>query len=51
MIEGFALGGNNKAAADTLKSLKPGDLVAIKYATDFERHRIQQIDVRPAATK
>ena len=28
---------------ELLKSLKKGDIVAIKYATDFERHRILEI--------
>jgi hypothetical protein len=51
MIEGFALGGAAKNAGDVLKSLKPGDLVAIKYTTDGERHRIAQIEVKPAAEK
>jgi hypothetical protein len=51
MIEGFALGGGGKDSAEVLKSLNPGDLVAIKYATDFERHRIQQIEVKPAPAK
>lgn len=55
MIEGFALNGDaakeGKAVSDILKSLNPGDRVAIKYATDFERHRILKIDVRPAKAK
>ena len=54
MIEGFALNGpaeKVKAAADVLKALKPGDVVAIKYTTDGERHRIQQIEVKPAAAQ
>lgn len=40
-----------KASAEILKTLKPGDLVAIKYTTDGERHRIQQIEVKPGAAK
>jgi hypothetical protein len=51
MIEGFALNGppdKVKAAADVLKSLKPGDTVAIRYATDFERHRILEIEKKAA---
>jgi hypothetical protein len=51
MIEGFALNGppdKVKPALDILKSLNPGDIVAIKYGTDFERHRILQIEVKPA---
>jgi hypothetical protein len=51
MIEGFALGGSSKDAAAILKSLKPDDLVAIKYITDFERHRIVQIETKPAPAK
>jgi len=54
MIEGYALNGppeKTKAVSDILKSLNPGDLVAIKYATDFERHRILQIEVRPSPTR
>jgi hypothetical protein len=54
MIEGFALNGSpekTRPASDILKSLNPGDLVAIKYATDFERHRILQIDVKSAPAK
>jgi hypothetical protein len=54
MIEGFALNGppeKAKPASDILKSLNPGDMVAIKYATDFERHRILQIEVKPAPAK
>jgi hypothetical protein len=49
MIEGFALGGNSAAVSkDVLKSLNPGDVVGIRYITDLERHRIQQIQVKPA---
>lgn len=54
MIEGFALNQSPDkptAVSDTLKSLNPGDLVAIKYATDFERHRILQLEVKPAPAK
>lgn len=54
MIEGFALNGSpekTKPASDILKSLNPGDLVAIKYATDFERHRILQIEMKSPPTK
>lgn len=54
MIEGFALNGppdKVKAAADVLKSLKKGDVVAIRYATDGERHRILQIELKPAGKK
>jgi hypothetical protein len=50
MIEGFALGAS-KGPADVLKTVNPGDLVAIKYATDFERHRILQMEVKPAPAK
>jgi len=49
MIEGFALGANADQNKAILKSLNPGDLVAIKYSTDFERHRIVQMEVKPAA--
>lgn len=31
---------------DTLKRLKKGDTVAIRYTTDYERHRIQQIQIK-----
>jgi hypothetical protein len=34
---------NNKEFMDRLKALKPGDLVTIKYSTDFERHRIETL--------
>ncbi len=37
-----------KASAEVLKSLNPGDTVTIHYGTD-ERHRILQIEVKPAA--
>ena len=50
MIEGFALGGNAQIKP-ILHSLNPGDLVAIKYTTDFERHRIVQMEVKPAGRK
>jgi hypothetical protein len=51
MIEGFALGGNSAAGSkDILKSLNPGDTVGIRYITDFERQRIQQIQVKPGST-
>ncbi|HET6249823.1 MAG TPA: hypothetical protein VFE47_19190 [Tepidisphaeraceae bacterium] len=54
MIEGFALNGpgvDKTPGFTVLKSLNPGDQVAIKYATDFERHRILQIEVKPAPAK
>jgi hypothetical protein len=50
MIEGFALNWppeKFKQSHDLIKTLKPGDVVAIKYATDFERHRILQIELKP----
>jgi len=51
MIEGFALGANGKAIGEVLKTVKPGDLVAIKFTTDFERHRIVDMEVKPAPAK
>ena len=44
--DAFALGfDSNKGGplVDLLKSLQKGDLVAIKYTTDFERHRIAEM--------
>jgi hypothetical protein len=52
LIEGFALNfppEKFKQSHDLIKTLKPGDLVAIKYGTDFERHRILQMEVKPPA--
>jgi hypothetical protein len=56
MIEGFALNfppEKFKQSHDLIKTLQPGDTVAIKYATDFERHRILQMEVKaqPKASK
>jgi hypothetical protein len=54
MIEGFALNWppeKFKQSHDLIKTLNPGDQVAIKYGTDFERHRILQMEVRPAQSK
>lgn len=51
MIEGFALNfppEKFKSSHELIKTLKPGDVVAIRYATDFERHRILEMEVRPA---
>ena len=43
--EGFASGIPDKSRdiVATLKILKPGDTVTIRYHTDFERHRIETI--------
>lgn len=52
MVEGFALNfppEKFKQSHDLIKTLKPGDLVAIRYATDFERHRILQMEVKREA--
>ena len=44
-----------KAAKEALigrvKALKVGDVVTIKYFTDYERHRIESLQVRPPASK
>jgi transglutaminase-like putative cysteine protease len=44
-----------KAAKEALigrvKALKVGDVVTIRYTTDFERHRIESLQVRPPAGK
>jgi len=32
-----------KAVADTLKALKKGDTVTLRFTTDFERHRIETL--------
>jgi hypothetical protein len=45
--DAFALGIDPKkggSVVDLLKSLKKGDVVAIKYVTDIERHRIVQME-------
>jgi hypothetical protein len=44
--DAFALGSDPAKGgriAETLKSLQKGDVVAIKYTTDFERHRIADL--------
>jgi hypothetical protein len=44
--DAFALGSDPRKGgriAETLKSLKKGDVVAIRYTTDFERHRIADL--------
>jgi hypothetical protein len=44
--DAFALGvdpSKGGRIVETLKSLKKGDVVAIKYTTDFERHRIADL--------
>lgn len=49
MIEGFALNyppEKFKQSHDLIKTLQPGDTVAIRYATDFERHRILQMELK-----
>ena len=45
--DAFALGQDPRKGGpivDLLKSLKKGDVVAVKYNTDFERHRIVQLE-------
>jgi len=45
--DGYALNWPPGANAEKLKGLKIGDTVAIKFHTDFERHRIEAIEVAP----
>ena len=45
--DGYALNFPPAANADKLKALNPGDVVAIKFHTDIERHRIDSLDVAP----
>jgi hypothetical protein len=40
---------NDKNFMDKLKGLKPGDLVTIKFYTDFERHRIETLTIQKKA--
>jgi hypothetical protein len=49
--DGFAPGANykDKDFMASLKSLKPGDTVTIKYGTDFERHRILSMQINERA--
>ncbi len=50
-IDGYALSfpqEKYKASYELIKTLKPGDIVAIRYTTDYERHRIQEMEVKPA---
>lgn len=39
----------DKAFMDKLLGLKPGDLVTIKFYTDFERHRIESLTIQKKA--
>jgi hypothetical protein len=53
-IDGYALQWppeKFKQSHDLIKTIKKGDLVAIKYTTDGERHRILQMEVKPAPSK
>ena len=53
-IDGYALQWppeKYKQSHDLIKTLKPGDIVAIRYTTDSERHRILQMEVKPASSK
>lgn len=46
LADAYALGPanfDNKEFVAKLKALKPGDVVTIKYSTDFERHRIETL--------
>jgi len=36
----------NQEMMETLKGLKRGDIVTIRFTTDFERHRIESIRKR-----
>ncbi len=49
VVDGFAPGYETKEKAkaieDQIKDLKKGDIVTIKFTTDFERHRIQTLTV------
>jgi hypothetical protein len=49
LADAFAPGANynDKEFMAKLKGLKPGDSVTIKYNTDFERHRIQSLQINP----
>jgi hypothetical protein len=48
VVDGFAPGYDTKEKAkaieEQIKELKKGDIVTIKFTTDFERHRIQQLE-------
>ncbi len=53
-VEGYACSWpaeKAKATTDVLKTLKPGDVVVIRFTSDFERHRIQGIEVKPTPAK
>lgn len=53
-IEGFALNWppeKFKQSHDLIKTLQPGDTVAIQYATDFERHRILKMELKQQPAK
>ena len=56
-IDGYAINGpfqtdppkikvEKEALITRIKALKPGDLVTIRYSTDFERHRIEGLQER-----
>ncbi|HSU67940.1 MAG TPA: hypothetical protein VLJ39_13780, partial [Tepidisphaeraceae bacterium] len=50
MIEGFALNWppeKFKQSHELIKTLQPGDTVSLKYASDFERHRILDMQLKP----
>ena len=41
----------HKDVGDVVKDLRKGDVVAIRYTTDSERHRIEAIRKKPAPEK
>jgi hypothetical protein len=51
--DAFAPGANYKDSAfmATLRALKPGDSVTIRYTTDFERHRIEALRKNPGKSE
>ncbi len=51
VADAFAPGANynDKAFMEKLRGLKPGDVVMIKFHTDFERHRIDSLTVQKKA--
>jgi hypothetical protein len=53
VADAFAPGANynDKAFMTKLKALQPGDLVTIRFTTDFERHRIVALRKNPVQAK
>jgi hypothetical protein len=49
LADGFAPGAqyNDKAFMEKLNGLQPGDSVTIMFNTDFERHRIVEMQINP----